>query len=96
MNLENTPLYNSQFAPDVEGKDESPYRRALRRQAQINVIANHLIQQIIAETPYKPDTEWQLWHKVRALDQHPDGSQLPHGITPNEVMEHYYRMYEGE
>lgn len=96
MNLENTPLYNSQFpepVPDVAGKDSSPYERALRRQAQINVIANHLMQQVIAETPYKPDMQWQMWHAVRVAE---DTNALPYGVTAEDVYNHYLSQYEAE
>jgi hypothetical protein len=74
----------------------TPYERALIRQAQINVVASHLMQQIIGENPYQPDMEWQLWHRVRALYEDPNGNQLAHGVTPDEVMQHYYRQFEGE
>ena len=81
---------------DVAGLDDSPYQKSLKRQAQINTLANHLMQQIVGENPYKPDMEWQLWHRVRALDQDEKGSQLPQGVTPDDVMQHYYRQFEGE
>ena len=73
-----------------------PQELAILRQAKIDSVARHVMQQIIGESPYKPDMEWELWHRVRALDQNPNGSQLPQDITPDDVMQHYYRQYEGE
>lgn len=69
--------------PDIAGRDIDP------RQG----IISHLTQQILAEAVYKPDMEWEMWHQTRRLE---DENALPHGVTAEDLFQHYLRVYEGE
>lgn len=66
---------------------------ALERQAQVNRMTSHIIQQVMQETRYKPDIAWGVFHVSRLLG---DTNELPHGVTHDDIMDHYYKYYEGE
>lgn len=94
MNLENTPLYNSQFpepVPDVAGRDKSPYE--VERENKRLQLVRHMIQSAMQETRYKADIEWGVYHIARELE---DTNALPDGITSHDIMQEYYRVFEGE
>jgi len=56
-------------------------------------IISHLTQQILGESVYKPDMQWEMWHQTRRLE---DENALPHGVTAEDLFQHYLRVYEGE
>lgn len=87
--LERTELGQQEFdrqCPDVAGKDIDPRER-------LTNLARGIMQQIIAESPYKPDMEWELFHQSRVLE---DEAQLPEGVTSQMIMENYYSVFHKE
>jgi hypothetical protein len=81
------------MCPDIEGKDPSPYEKALQAQANRDRMVRNIVQQIIGESIYKPDVEWELWDRVRVLE---DTNALPLGVTADDLFQHYLANYEGE
>lgn len=82
-NIERTEIAQRAFdsvCPDIGGRDVLP-------------LVRHIMQSIIAESPYKPDMEWQLWDAVRVLE---DENGLPHGVTADDVFQCYLRVFHGE
>ncbi len=91
MNIEGTPEAQRRFdaltSPCVEGRDASPYEPPTMR------MTRHIMQQIVAESPYKPDMEWDLWHQAHELEEH---NHLPEGVTAEDVYQCYLRVFHHE
>lgn len=56
-------------------------------------LVRHIMQSAMQETRYKADIEWGVYHIARELE---DTKALPTGITSHDVMQEYYRVFEGE
>jgi len=96
--LERTDLGQQQFdqarvCPDVAGLDPSPHFEALMKQRQRQQIVRNIMQQIIGESPYKPDIEWELFHRAQELEEQ---NAFPAGVTAFDVHLEYIRTWEGE
>lgn len=97
--LERTDLAQQEFnrqCPDVAGKDIPIFTRAelaRERARRIQAMTTHIMQSIIAESPYAPDMQWTLWHQARVLE---DENALPDGVSAEDVFLNYMRVFEGE
>ncbi len=79
MELENTPLYNSQFPePQMDTRTQ---------------LVRHMIQASMQETRYQSDIEWGVYHMARELE---DTNGLPDGVTSQQIMDDYYRVFHHE
>lgn len=52
-----------------------------------------IMQQIVAESPYKPDMEWDLWHQAQSLEEQ---NGLPDDVTAQDVYDCYMRVFHHE
>lgn len=86
MGIERTELANQDFQGRVEAipVDVNASRNAFLRT---------IVQSIIAENVYRPDTEWELWHRAQELEEQ---NGLPLGLTAYDLHQEYLRTYEGE
>lgn len=85
-NLERTELANqahNAVCPDIEGRDVSGANR-------ITDTTRHILQSIMAESPYRPDPEWDIYHRCRELE---DTAMLPDGVTAQDIMDCFYRVF---
>jgi hypothetical protein len=88
VRLERTELGQQDFerqCPDVAGRDTDPRERLVN-------VTRHILQAVMAESPYRNDPEWGLWHRVRELE---DQNMLPEGVTSQHIMGSYYATYDG-
>ena len=101
-NLEGTPEFQRGFdalasdsliCPAVDGSDLSPYNPKVIRRQQLERMTRHIMESIVAESPYKPDMQWDLWHRANELHEQ---NALPDGITGEDVFQYYLRVFEGE
>jgi len=53
-------------------------------------IVRHIMQQVIAENPYKPDMEWGLFFKVQEIE---DQNGLPEDISSYDIYHEYMRVF---
>lgn len=99
IQIEGTPEFQRGFdsvCPDIEGRDSSPYTRIQNPNTCIQNtvdLTRQIMQSVIAENPYKPDMEWEMWHSVRVLE---DENGLPDGVTAEDVYQCYLRVFHGE
>jgi hypothetical protein len=56
-------------------------------------MARLIMQQVIAENPYAPDMQWSVWHAAHELEE---TNGLPHGVSAEDIFQHYLRVFEGE
>lgn len=90
-------MANPEQCPDIAGRD--PYQtvspRDLPRPDEPREVSltRHIMQSIIAESPYKPDMEWDLWHQAHELEEH---NHLPEGVTAQDVIDCYMRVFHHE
>ena len=56
-------------------------------------ITRTIMQQIIGESPYKPDMQWEVWHQAHQIEEE---NGLPQGVTAEGIFQYYLRLYEGE
>lgn len=92
--IERTEIAQQEFnrvCPDVSGMDKSPYE--IERENKRLQLVRHMIQSAMQETKYKADIEWGVYHIARELE---DTNALPDGITSHDIMQEYYRVFEGE
>lgn len=90
-NLERTELANNAFhavCPDAAGEDIDPRPREVNQR-----VVRHIMQAVIAESPYKPDLDWELWHHCQQLEEQ---NGLPDGVTAHDIYQEYLRVFEGE
>lgn len=71
--------------PEIEGFTEPKNRTT--------DITRHILQSIIAESPYKPDPEWEIFHRCRELE---DTAMLPDGVTAQDIMDCFYRVFHND
>lgn len=81
------------IVPDVAGRDPSPYQRELEARQQRQRLVRHIMQQVIAESPYAPDMEWEVWNHAHEMEER---NWLPDGVTAFDVHQEYLRTWEGE
>ena len=94
--------------PDIEGRDVSPHTRIQEHdtrvhearvgtqaevQARMHNVITHIMQSIVAESPYKPDMEWSLWHQAHQLEEE---NGLPDGVTAEDIFQAYLRVFHHE
>ena len=79
--------------PDIGGRDESPYRKALEQRNQRQRFVTHIMQQIIGEAVYQPNIEEELWWRAHELEEQ---NALPEGLTAFDIHLEYIRNFEGE
>lgn len=107
IQIEGTPEFQRGFdavCPDVSGLDPSPYTRTQKEVVTPDSqprpdetfevsMTRYIMQSIIAESPYKPDMEWELWHQAHALEE---TNGLPNGVTAEDIFQAYLRVFHGE
>ena len=75
------------------GFDLSGDFHCVDRSAQLHSLTSHIMQQIIGESPYKPDMIWSVWHESHRIEEE---NGLPHGVTAEAIFQHYLKVFEGE
>lgn len=87
-------MANPEQCPDVEGRDLSPYTRTQNHDTSVHELrvntTRHILQSIMAESPYRPDPEWDIFHRCRELE---DTAMLPDGVTAQDIMDCFYRVF---
>ena len=91
--------YRSRVEPSVDGRDVCVHGPRVTPDTQPDInepfavsMTRYIMQSIIAESPYKPDMEWSVFHRCRELE---DVNALPDGVTAEDIMQAYYRVFGG-
>lgn len=81
---------------DSEGNYHDPSLRVEHVEdvyTPLQKMVRHIMQQIVGESPYKADMDWELWHKANELEAR---DHLPEGVTAWDIHQEYLRVFEGE
>lgn len=71
--------------------EDTPYVE--QRTSTAQSIAERIMQQIVGESPYKPDMEFEVYHRTQELEAQ---NALPDGVTGEEIFNTYLRIFCGE
>lgn len=78
---------------ELSPEDTSYIQELYARKIQNQRIVRHIMQSIIAESPYKADMEWEVWHRAHEIEEQ---NGYPEGVTAWDVHQEYLRTWEAE